>query len=165
MPAASRGEPGTAIGAPQQTKKPKPPFDARRPCWFLTKWRARPDGSVKRGLFKGLATGPAAFPRSSRSAALRHALRLCRRAPAGLVLEMDVCQRGSVAVADDGQASVSAAGQGGGKRRSGRLKAFASAVRSAFWSDRSASPGHSVWVSSGELSRGREGVKALSPEL
>jgi hypothetical protein len=53
---------------------------------------------------------------------------LCRRAAAGgLILEMDVCQRGSVAVADDGQASVSAAGQGGGKRRSGRLKAFASA--------------------------------------
>ena len=58
---------------------------------------------------------------------------LCRRAPAGLILEMDVGPRVPIAVADDG------AGFGllGGKPRPQRM------------------------VSSGELSRGLEGAKVL----
>ena len=176
MPGRLAGDPWMNAGGEQRgawhrhwraatNQKPKPPFDARRPCWFLTKWKARPDGSVKRGLFNGPATGPAAFPRSSRSAALRHALRLCRRAPAGLVLEMDVCQRGSRRRRGRWTGFGLSGGPGRREAALGQAQGLASAVRSAFWSDRSASPGHSVWVSSGELSRGREGVKALSPEL
>jgi len=104
-------------------QKTKPLFDARRPCWFLTTWRARLDGSVKRGLSTA-RNRSGSFPTSVAIGRFVTRQELCRRAPAGLVLEIDVCQRGSAAVADEGQASVSAARQGGGKRRSGRLKAL-----------------------------------------
>jgi hypothetical protein len=75
---------------------------------------------------------------------------LCRRAPAGgLILEMDVCQRGSVAVADDGSGFGLRGGPGRREAALGQAQGLASAVRSAFRSDRSASPGHSVWYPQG----------------